>query len=279
MLGKGGSVATHRLRPGQQIDGYEVVELIGAGTVAEVYAIAVPGTGTRLALKLMRVMLPAFVKRFEIEAHAQSRIRHPNVARVYGSLQVGQTLGIVMELVPGPTLREVLFSRRLALTEALELFRGVLGGVQAAHDEGVVHRDIKPDNVLLTGDGRVPKLADFGLARDMTVDQRTTISGAHMGAGPYVSPEQVRESRAVDARSDMFSLGSLLYEMVTGERAFQALSSFELMSAIASARYPPPLLLEPELPEEVVRTIGALLRVEPDDRLQSPSEAEAMLFG
>ena len=205
---------------GQLLDGrYRVESLIARGGMATVYL----GTDTRLdrtvALKIMHAELASdedFVRRFVGEARSVARLSHPNVVTVYDQGADGRILYLAMEYVPGRTLRDLLNERgRLSPREALDIMAGVLGGLAAAHDAGIAHRDVKPENVLLDDAGAV-KVADFGLAR-LLAGASQTKSGMIIGTAAYLAPEQVSRG-AADARTDVYAAGVMLFEMLTGEQ-------------------------------------------------------------
>ncbi len=209
---------------GRLLDGrYRVESLIATGGMATVYL----GTDTRLdrtvALKIMHAELANdedFVRRFVGEARSVARLSHPNVVGVYDQGADGRTLYLAMEYVPGRTLRDLLNERgSLAPREALDIMEGVLGGLGAAHAAGLAHRDVKPENVLLTSSHAV-KVADFGLAR-MLAGTSNTKTGMLIGTAAYLAPEQVSQGVA-DARTDVYAAGIMLFEMLTGQQPHTA---------------------------------------------------------
>ena len=209
---------------GRLLDGrYRVESLIATGGMATVYL----GTDTRLdrtvALKIMHAELANdedFVRRFVGEARSVARLSHPNVVGVYDQGADGRTLYLAMEYVPGRTLRDLLNERgSLAPREALDIMEGVLGGLGAAHAAGLAHRDVKPENVLLTS-GHSVKVADFGLARTMAGTSHTK-TGMLIGTAAYLAPEQVSRGTA-DARTDVYAAGIMLFEMLTGAQPHTA---------------------------------------------------------
>ena len=209
---------------GRLLDGrYRVESLIATGGMATVYL----GTDTRLdrtvALKIMHAELANdedFVRRFVGEARSVARLSHPNVVGVYDQGADGRTLYLAMEYVPGRTLRDLLNEQgSLGPREALDIMEGVLGGLGAAHAAGLAHRDVKPENVLLTGEHAV-KVADFGLAR-MLAGTSHTKTGMLIGTAAYLAPEQVSQGVA-DARTDVYAAGIMLFEMLTGQQPHTA---------------------------------------------------------
>jgi serine/threonine-protein kinase len=231
------------LEAGSRLGPYEVVGLLGSGGMGEVYRARDPRLEREVAIKVLpeEVADRKHLGRFEQEARAAGALNHPNVLAVY---DVGTHDGapyVVSELLEGQTLRTRLEGGSLPVRKALDFALEIARGLAAAHDKGIVHRDLKPDNVFVTNDGRV-KILDFGLAKltrptplvregDQGTGPRATESGVVLGTVGFMSPEQVR-GEAVDHRSDIFSFGALLYEMLTGVRAFRRDSAVETMNAI-----------------------------------------------
>ena len=228
---------------GTRLGAYEILAPLGAGGMGEVWRARDTRLHREVAIKVLPEALagdPAALARFEREARAVAALSHPNILGLFDVGHEGKTAYAVMELLAGQTLRERLVEGPLPQRKALELGREIAQGLAAAHEKGIVHRDLKPENLFVTQDGRV-KILDFGLARVETPQERLTQSptegvgtepGTVMGTVGYMSPEQVR-GRPADARSDIFSFGSVLYEMLSGERAFRGDSPAETMAAIA----------------------------------------------
>ncbi len=268
---------THGLmNPGDQIGPYEILSLLGAGGMGEVYRARDTRLGREVALKVLPAEVandPVRRLRFEMEARAVAALNHPNIVNVY---DVGDGY-MVSELVEGRPVG----TEELGLRRTLEVAAEIAGGLAAAHDAGIVHRDLKPDNILLTRDGR-PKILDFGLAKvepvrlapeDATATMRT-LPGMTIGTPGYMSPEQVR-GLSTDSRSDIFSFGLILYELLAGRRAFQGGSSIETMAAI--------LRLEPqEMPEKVPPALQQIvvhcLEKDPRERFQSARDLRFALL-
>jgi len=232
-------------------------------------------------MKLLRHRLPSMQQRLMSEARAQGRIDHPNVAQILDLVTIDGDVGVILEFIDGPTLSDWLAERERSLEEALGVFRDLLHGVDAAHAAGLVHRDIKPGNVLLHIEGTkvTPKLIDFGIVRDQFQDERVTQTGSTLGSPRYMSPEQLRDAKRIDRRSDLFSLGVLLYEMTTGQHAFDGSHIIAIMNRVVNCNYVPPEEHRPELPKHVVATIKALLVEDPTERLQACRDVETRLFG
>src|SRR5215207_45225 len=228
------------LTAGTRLGPYVVEAPIGAGGMGEVYR----ATDTRLNRAVAIKVLPgAFSQdperraRFDREAQTVAALSHPNIVNLFDTGVHDGLLFVVMELLGGETLREGLVAGALPVRKTVEIAIQVARGLAAAHDKNVIHRDLKPDNIFLLGDGQV-KILDFGLARQVesTSGANPTMAamtdpGTVMGTVGYMSPEQVR-GHAVDARSDLFALGAVLYEMLSGERAFGRETAAETMTAI-----------------------------------------------
>jgi serine/threonine protein kinase/tetratricopeptide (TPR) repeat protein len=273
------------LAAGARLGPYEIIASIGAGGMGEVYRARDPRLDRDVAIKVLPAEVsrdPQALARFEREAKAVAALSHPNILAIF---DVGSADGrnyVVTELLEGETLRARLNSGALAWRKAAELGTAMAEGLAAAHSKNVVHRDIKPDNLFLTSDGRV-KILDFGLAKleqtpageNETVTLGITQTGMIMGTIGYMSPEQVRGIPAGPA-SDIFSLGCVLYEMVSSKRAFQGQTAAETMSSIL--RDPPPDLTRSvrELPSELGRLIAHCLEKNPEERFQS---ARDLAFG
>ena len=256
-------------------DRYRVDELIARGGMATVYR----GTDLRLgrivALKVLGGVLvsdPDFVERFTQEARATAALTHPNVVAVHDQGISSGFPFLVMEFVQGRTIREVMAkSGPFTSAHALEIISSVLSGLSAAHDAGFVHRDIKPENVLITNDGHI-KVTDFGLARVISDTPVSDSTGAVLlGTMAYLSPEQVQQL-AVDQRSDVYSCGILLYEMVTGLVPFTGASPLEVAYQHVNSEVTAPSVIQPDVPPAVDHVVLAATRKLPIERIQSARE-------
>ena len=258
------------MRPGERLDRYVIERMLGEGGMATVYLGRHEKLGSAHALKVLRVDVPAIRARLVAEGRVQSGIRHPNVVSVTDILETGSAVALVMEFVDGPALDEYQREQPLPLEEAVELFRGIVLGVAEAHRTGVVHRDLKSANVLLhrtSNAGVIPKVTDFGLVK--VFESSGTKSGVTMGTPEYMSPEQVRDSGKVDPRSDLWSLGVLLYEMLTGDVPFDGGDLLQIYNAIAHAKYTPVQQVRPDVPDWLAAIIDDLLVVDPAGRIQT----------
>ena len=268
------------MRPGESLGDYQLLTLLGAGGMGEVWAAHQQTLGRRVALKLLSEEVtrdPSRISRFEQEARTASALSHPNVAHIYA---LGQTADgqryIAMELVEGETIRARLRSGDLPLAEAIRFAVQVAAALTAAHAVGVIHRDIKPENVMIRPDGFI-KVLDFGLAKlvassasDVATATRTMVhtdAGTVLGTVAYMSPEQVR-GREVDQRTDIWSLGVMLYEMVAGRCPFAGETRSDVMAAILDREPAPLARFDPDVPSELQRIVGKALRKDRDERYQ-----------
>ena len=261
---------------GKVLEGrYSVDELIARGGMATVYRGTDLRLGRTVALKVLGGVLvndPDFVERFTQEARATAALTHPNVVAVHDQ---GISEGfpfLVMEFVQGRTIREIMAqSGPFTSAHALEIISSVLAGLSSAHDAGFVHRDIKPENVLITHDGHI-KVTDFGLARVINDTPVSDSTGAVLlGTMAYLSPEQVQQL-AVDQRSDVYSCGILLYEMVTGLVPFTGSSPLEVAYQHVNSSVSAPSSIQPDVPPAVDHLVLAATRKSPTERIQSARE-------
>ncbi len=269
---------------GTKIGPYEIVAWLGAGGMGDVYRARDPRLGRDVAIKLIPDSFATDTNRlhrFEQEARAAGQLNHPNILAVY---DVGVHTGapyIVSELLEGESLRNRLHGGPLPTRKAIDYARQTAEGLAAAHERNIVHRDVKPDNLFITRDGRV-KILDFGIAKltrpgddamRHTGLPTETEAGLVVGTASYMSPEQIR-GEAVDARSDLFSFGSILYEMLTGRPAFARDTSVETMAAIL--KEDPPPLISPDVPPALARIVARCLERTREMRFQS---ARDLAFG
>lgn len=251
---------------------YRILDRIGAGGMGEVYRAVHPKLGRKVAVKVLSNVErhSDFGARFLNEARIQAGLHHPNIATLYDFLECDGRPCIVMEYVDGPTLAErVAATGAMPPDEAMRVFRGVVEAVRYIHGHGIIHRDIKSNNVKINSAGEV-KLLDFGIARAGSAS-RFTATGKVIGTFEYLSPEQLKGG-AADTRSDLWALGILLYEMVTGRTPFSAPTIGELYTRISKATYIPPSSLNPSAPREVEAIIARCLKKNPADRYQSAQE-------
>ena len=259
------------LERGSQIDRYVVESVIGFGGMAAVYKVRHSKLGTHYALKILTLRSKSIEERLLREGRVQAQLRHPNVVPVIDVVEVGDTPGLVMDFIQGPALDEFLDDRELSLEHAVSIAYGFVSGMQAAHQEGFIHRDLKPANIMLeiTKDGVVPKVADFGLAKLVSGDDglSKTRSGMTMGTPSYMAPEQVRNAKGVDHRADIFAIGAIIYEMVSGQQAFPGEDVLEIFVKLSNGERIPITELCPDLPEPLVRAIEGSLAINPEERI------------
>ncbi len=269
------------LAPGSRLGPYEIVAPLGAGGMGEVYRARDPRLGREVAIKVLPASFSEDsdrLRRFEQEARAAGILNHPNITAVY---DIGTKEGapyVVQELLEGDTLRSALAGAKLSPRKAIDYALQIAHGLAAAHEKGIVHRDLKPENLFVTRDGRV-KILDFGLAKlahTETGPEVTSLPTATAGTEPgvvlgtlgYMSPEQVR-GRPADARSDIFSFGAILYEMLSGKRAFHGNSAADTMSAILKEDPPDLSLTNQALPPGLDRIVHHCIEKNADQRFQS----------
>jgi serine/threonine-protein kinase len=272
------------LTPGQRIGHYKILSLLGAGGMGEVYLAQDSKLGREIALKLLPAQFTTDgnrLRRFEQEARVASALNHPNICMIH---EVGETEDdrhyIAMEYVDGVTLRQHMMSAQMGLREVLDVAVQIASGLAAAHKVGIVHRDIKPENIMLRRDGYV-KVLDFGLAK-LTEQEATdaaapagarlkTDTGVVMGTSSYMSPEQAR-GLAVDARTDIWSLGVTIYEMVTGDAPFKGETASDVIVSILD-REPQPLEhCRPAVPAELQEIVSKTLSKGREERYQTIEE-------
>ncbi len=280
------------LATGTRLGPYEILAPLGAGGMGEVYRARDTRLGRDVAVKVLPQHLssnPAIRSRFEREAKAVSSLNHPHICTLHDVGREGDTDYLVMEMIEGETLARRLSRGALPLAEVLRLGAQIAGALDGAHRAGVVHRDLKPGNVMLTKSGA--KLMDFGLAKEMgfaaapsnltlspTVTSPLTAEGMILGTFQYMAPEQL-DGKEADARSDLFALGVVIYEMATGRRAFEGKTHASLVAAILKEEPRPMRSTDAMSPPALDRLVRQCLRKDPDERVQSAHDVRLQLEG
>ncbi|HKD10527.1 MAG TPA: protein kinase, partial [Thermoanaerobaculia bacterium] len=276
------------LDSGSRLGPYEILAPLGAGGMGEVYRARDPRLGREVAIKVLPASFssdPERLRRFEQEARSAGILNHPNITAVYDLGTHDGAPYVVQELLEGQTLRGLIAEGRLPARKAVDYARGIAEGLAAAHDKGIVHRDLKPENLFVTREGRV-KILDFGLAKltqreegsedtDLPTATAGTEPGVVLGTLGYMSPEQVRGMPA-DARSDIFAFGAILYEMLSGRRAFHGDSAADTMSAILKEDPPELSQADRSISPGLDRIVRHCLEKNPHERFQS---AHDLAFG
>src|SRR5581483_5109449 len=269
------------LTSGAKVGPYEIQSQLGAGGMGEVYRARDTRLGRDVAIK---VLPESFVRdaerlhRFEQEARAIAALNHPNILGIFDTGQSNGCPYLVSELLEGETLRTILDRGELSSRKATDYAVQIAQGLAAAHEKGIVHRDLKPENIFVTKDGRI-KILDFGLAKlaqkssaasadGLTMTSSHTAAGVVMGTASYMAPEQVR-SESVDPRTDIFALGAVLYEMLSGKRAFRRETPAETMTAVLKEDPPDISISMPSVAPALDRIVRRCLEKSPEQRFQS----------
>jgi len=264
--------------PGRTIGGrYLIQQELGRGGFAVVYAATHMSLGSTHALKVLHTATPSLSQRLLTEGRAQAQLRHPNIVSVTDVVELDGSVVLVMEYIDGPTLADVLATRTLSWGEIDLIVRGLLHGVAAAHQKELVHRDLKPANVLMAASGPQvqPKITDFGLVKMLDgAAGALTLSGVSMGTPAYMAPEQFGSASKVDERSDIYSLGCIVYELCCGRRASIGDRVFEIAQVAETASRPAVSELSPDTPPRIAALIEQALSPDPAHR---PASAAKML--
>jgi serine/threonine protein kinase/Tfp pilus assembly protein PilF len=273
-----------QLSPGTNLGRYEIRSQLGAGGMGEVYLAQDTQLDRTVALKILPANVAADrqrMQRFIQEAKAASGLNHPNILTIHGIEQINSVLLIATEFIDGETLRQHMNVRRMKIAEALDISAQIASALAAAHTAGIIHRDIKPENIMLRHDGIV-KVLDFGLAKlservdpaqEVDAEAATKVlvqtePGVVMGTAAYMSPEQAR-GKNVDARTDIFSLGAVIYEMLSGRAPFAGETAADIIGALIHKEPQPLSTLVPNIPVELQHTVSKALRKDRDERYQT----------
>ncbi len=262
------------LRPGEIVGPYQIVEELGSGGMATVYKAYHERLDRHVAIKVMHESLlqeANFMSRFEREAQIIANLEHPNIVPVYDFDEYQGKPYLVMKLVQGRTLEQLLQAGPLSLSEILRIMGAVAEALTYAHEEGVLHRDIKPSNIVLD-EKNVPYLTDFGLARLAQQGSSSMSQGAMIGTPHYISPEQALGQGELDARTDVYSLGVVLYELVVGRVPFIGDTPFSIVHDHIYTPLPPPAAINPEVPPQVEEVLVRALAKDPDARYPTATD-------
>lgn len=251
---------------------YRLLDRLGEGGMGEVYRAVHSKIGRPAAVKVLSQAAhgPEFIERFLNEARIQASLQHTNIVTLYDFLEFNGQPCIIMEYIEGQTLTErIQATGCLPLSDALRIFQALADALHYVHQQGIIHRDIKSNNVKITASGQV-KLLDFGIAKSGS-SPALTVTGGFIGTLQYLSPEQMQGGVA-DARSDIWALGVLLYEMTTGHLPFDARTLGDFYQKISKANYLQPSVINPSVPREIEKIISRCLKKNPSDRYQSAGE-------
>jgi len=252
-----------------RIGAYQILAPLGQGAHADVYRVR-HVDGTFHALKILRQSSEEIRGRLLREGQMQRALSHPNIVSVTDLVEHRGHLGLVMDFVDGPSLRERLVQGAITFEELDNYARDILQGVAAAHEMGIVHRDLKPGNILL--DNHRARVCDFGIAKALFGEDRfdgiTTRTGSALGTPAYMAPEQIRDARRVDQRADVYSLGAVFYEMFTGQPPFTG-DLLEVFTAIGNGHYIPIIRKDTTLPARICQAIDGAMTTDPDQRISS----------
>lgn len=258
---------------GEEVGEYRIVSILGAGTIGRVFQVEHRATGSKRAMKVLLAdaVSDSQFLRFMREIEIQGRLSHPNIARVHHALHCKDSLILIMEAVDGRSLEKLLQTGRLPVPTAIDYICQTLSGLRYAHAQGVVHRDVTPGNLMVTPDGCV-KLTDFGLAKSVG-DHQLTNDGDIVGSLYYMPPEQIRQHLAdPDPRSDIYSTGAVLYELLTGKKIFECSDRLSLMVAQVQKQPTPPMEVTPEISPKLNAIVMKALAKDPAQRFQSAEE-------
>ena len=271
------------LKPGSVLGRYKTIKLLGEGGMGTVFLAKDTIIGRKVALKILKIpdsLLPeeteVLKKRFLIEAKAAGKILHPNIVTLFDIGIEKDIVYLAFEYIEGTTLEKLIRKQApLDIKKAVKIAIQIANGLEAAHKEGIIHRDIKPSNILITKD-EVVKISDFGIAKIDSLDIKLTITGSIVGTPQYLSPEQIKGEKPTP-KSDLFALGLIIYELITGENPFEGSSITNVIYNVVNKQIPPITQKNPQTPPSLVRLIESLLNKNPDLRPSSAKEVAQIL--
>lgn len=262
--------------PVRKIDKYILHQQLGSGAMGSVWLSHHMGLDIPVAIKVLNKSLalenPEYVKRFIQEGKLAGSISHPNIIRIYDAGHVGETFYLVMEYVEGCDALDLLTERgHFSVDEVVSMGIILAEALHEAHMHNIIHRDIKPDNIMVSQDGTL-KLSDLGLAKHVNDNFSSTINGAAIGSPNYISPEQVRNAKMADPRSDIYSLGATLYHALTGQVPFKGETAMDVMMKHCNDKLTPPKVINPKIPSPLSKIICKMMKKIPENRFQSCEE-------
>jgi eukaryotic-like serine/threonine-protein kinase len=266
---------------GRRFGAYEVLDVLGSGGMGRVYRARNVTLDRIVALKTLAPQFSAdsgFVQRFLKEARSAARLNHPNIVQIYDFGCEEGTYFLAMEYVDGPSLRALLGKARFNERDAVLLVRHAVAALGVAHAQGIVHRDIKPDNLMLTARRDRLKIVDLGIAKRIDEDQALTQTGQAVGTPQYISPEQIRGVRDIDARADIYSLGATFFQLVTGHAPYEGTSGAMIMSMHLTHPLPDPRTYVPELSEGVCRVLRKMMAKDREERYRDVHALDRDLY-
>ena len=268
------------LQIGDTVDGFHVVRPLHEGSMAVTYEVTRPPSEERLALKLMYLRDPQFQERLRRTAEAQRGFEHPHLVSVLDVVEIDGAPGVVSRFVDGLPLSRWIAMGPHPVAKVLEVARGIARGLAAAHERGLVHRNLKPQKILIDAD-ETPHVHDFMLGKVLSTEAEKAVTqmGTTFGTPQYMAPEQFRGASSVDERADVFSMGCILFEMVTGRRAFDGTGVVEIYQQVASGDRPKVHDVRADCPEALEALVVDMLAPDPDDRIPSVRELVSRLDG
>lgn len=271
-----------RYTTGEVIDKYKIVSVLGEGGIGIVYRAEHMLLGTDVALKMCKLQNASAQERLRIEGRAQTKLKHPNIVSVHDMIEIEESPCLVMEYVSGFGLDEWLDANTPTTQQSQTLFLQILDAMECAHSQNIIHRDLKPSNIMITQINGRPfaKVCDFGLAKiQHQMGPNLTRTGAMMGTPAYMAPEQIRNAKETDHRADIFSLGAIYYELLTGTMAFTGSDTLELLNSVANEPHRPPSELIPNLEERHNHAIQGSLAKNPLHRIPDCATFRGVLLG